>query len=738
MKFTDASKCPSPACACNFVAFGDNLISPRHFTTTKNQPKVLLNGSKFINFFEPFKTEIMFGDESSVFGTPSGSVDASVWKPHPSHDLSNHNSKLNTWAPPGTRNKDFVYDDASAKAAWNSGRSGANIGGDKPLVNAWGPPELVSNDLALETELMQMSIGKPPEQYVGHGGPPQWGRQEVNQATPWDVDANGMARPPFGGPEGMPGPPPGRGFMQQPMHFDNGNQQWRQWDNDFGGNKGPEFPGPEFPGPPFGAPQIPGQFNHGRMNNFVPPQQGNFNERMPFQIRNGPPLHHGGPHQPQQPWMDNKFGGHQMHHPMNQPNPQGRFPFGHPGQQPPPNGPPNLMIFPFGHPGQQPPPNGPPNLMMSGRPPLMAMQPPHHPHHPTNPPPNFQMGTFQPSMPNDDAFWQDPNGELRKWQRDTGTAVWGDPAKQNSSEIRRWIQPPSDSDEENILTPDPLREGKEDMESGWGPPPAPPGQKGQPGNVMPQPMNPMGWNEPIQRGPPQTGQFVPPGPAAFHPGPVPTGPPANGWGGNPSSADWTRSGAVAFQQQGGFDNFHANAANTNNQPEDARRLADKIRLLERKGYLDVSLLNNINNQPPAILQQLNHMLHRVQQLDALEMQAKRICFDPQKKAELDKLHEAIDEEKRDLEEYKNQIHAALRGSSGSTDEMPSEEQLQDLAPTSLGSGVGQLCLNFVKNFASNQKNPKITFQIFLTFAFSEKNTPTQNYVYAFFLNSKII
>lgn len=28
-------------------------------------------------------------------------------------------------------------------------------------------------------------------------------------------------------------------------------------------------------------------------------------------------------------------------------------------------------------------------------------------------------------------IWKDPNGDVRKWQRDTGTTCWGDP---NSSE----------------------------------------------------------------------------------------------------------------------------------------------------------------------------------------------------------------------------------------------------------------------------------------------------------------
>lgn len=32
-------------------------------------------------------------------------------------------------------------------------------------------------------------------------------------------------------------------------------------------------------------------------------------------------------------------------------------------------------------------------------------------------------------------MWQDPDGDMRKWQRDTGVAVWGDPEKQPSEHI---------------------------------------------------------------------------------------------------------------------------------------------------------------------------------------------------------------------------------------------------------------------------------------------------------------
>lgn len=36
----------------------------------------------------------------------------------------------------------------------------------------------------------------------------------------------------------------------------------------------------------------------------------------------------------------------------------------------------------------------------------------------------------------EDSMWQDPNGDVRKWQRDTGTAIWGDPDKQPSSFLK--------------------------------------------------------------------------------------------------------------------------------------------------------------------------------------------------------------------------------------------------------------------------------------------------------------
>ncbi|OZC09278.1 hypothetical protein X798_03618 [Onchocerca flexuosa] len=62
------------------------------------------------------------------------------------------------------------------------------------------------------------------------------------------------------------------------------------------------------------------------------------------------------------------------------------------------------------------------------------------------------------SFMGENAVWQDPEGEVRKWQRDTGTAAWGDPEKQQK-EIKRWLIPAgkeydnSDSESSRAIAP---------------------------------------------------------------------------------------------------------------------------------------------------------------------------------------------------------------------------------------------------------------------------------------------
>ncbi|VDD91418.1 unnamed protein product [Enterobius vermicularis] len=79
------------------------------------------------------------------------------------------------------------------------------------------------------------------------------------------------------------------------------------------------------------------------------------------------------------------------------------------------------------------------------------------------------MGPVNSSAPSnsfmgEDSVWQDPNQELRKWQRDTGTAIWGDPEKQ-TREIRRWLPPLEDEDGLSTSS-DPKR--KKIIPLGWG------------------------------------------------------------------------------------------------------------------------------------------------------------------------------------------------------------------------------------------------------------------------------
>ena len=224
------------------------------------------------------------------------------------------------------------------------------------------------------------------------------------------------------------------------------------------------------------------------------------------------------------------------------------------------------------------------------------------------------------------------------------------------------------------MTPDPLRgEGKEEVETGWGPPPAPPGQKSS--SMAPiAPVAAGGWSEP-PRGPPPSNFGMPPTPNNFHQG-VPPGPPANGWGGPPQSgpvgsADWTRSGppnaVSAFQQpppMGGFDTF----GQPLQQNDHTRRLADKLRMACNKGLLDMDLLVNTAhtfNTPNAsnTMKLLTEMFDKVAELEHLEGQAKQMELQG-RKPEYDQTHLQIGAVKNALNDYREKIHAALSQKAG--------------------------------------------------------------------------
>jgi hypothetical protein len=78
-------------------------------------------------------------------------------------------------------------------------------------------------------------------------------------------------------------------------------------------------------------------------------------------------------------------------------------------------------------------------------------------------------------------MWQDPNAKLRKWQRETGTSVWGygkvihnytgirpifrDPEKQTNTPIQRWQQF-TEEDEVEARSSSTLMKGGEVIEEG--------------------------------------------------------------------------------------------------------------------------------------------------------------------------------------------------------------------------------------------------------------------------------
>lgn len=266
-------------------------------------------------------------------------------------------------------------------------------------------------------------------------------------------------------------------------------------------------------------------------------------------MRNGPPHMQPSGNQ-QQPWMGNKYGN------------ENRFQtYGAPPQTGPMNMVPPSMVGqrgafmappPLGgahpHPGMQPPPmhQMPPNPHMNAPAPQSGHQGG-----------QFSVGTFStaglggmgnfqsntPAVPpiNDDSVWHDPNGDLRKWQRDTGTAAWGDPTKQAGQAIRRWQQAdendPLGSNNPNLsstatphsaslppqqspdLKKSTTQDEDETTETGWGelpplngggpiqhaPPPGPGPQHGSSGAWMigsgpaqPQPLAPQNSNAPPQ------------------------------------------------------------------------------------------------------------------------------------------------------------------------------------------------------------------------------------------------
>ncbi|CAD5228798.1 unnamed protein product [Bursaphelenchus okinawaensis] len=567
---------------------------------------------------------MIFTEEANYFNKQT---DNSVWKPP--QDMSNGSgppnaSKLNTWAGK-QRHKDNSlgsgsFNGTDDEKGWSTGNA-RQTPQDQSKV-PWS--DGLNSENGIENDFLQMNLG--PNQMLKMPPPGgQWGR-EVNQSTPWEVESRGGGFPANEGPAGR--------FMGGGgVSMDNGTGQWRSWEHE--GFQQKEF----HPGFPIG-----GMPNHKMPNNFYGGgqnfmmQQGFGDNRM---MRNGPP--HMNQQQPGQPW-GNKYAGGQRNAPGG-----GFQQFGGPPQ----GGHMNMM---------------PPSMMervMGPPPPPLAQQHhgrgPHHPHggpppppmHPIppmpaqNPPGGFSVGTFNShgtSMVNDDSFWHDPNGDLRKWQRDTGTAHWGDPAKQQGMKgqpIRRWTQVDPDDDNlvgssaNNQASPDSLKKDDENhiTEMGWGELPPlngttttpttanPPPQssapttlnsgwmgsapQGGPSGIMPQAQAPgAGWTD-SPRNPLPPNNFMPQG--QF--------PPNNFYGSNlPPSNEWSTrppGNNMSYGQQ-------QQQPHMFDQPSNNKDIVEKLRVASAKGLIDINMFTQNGPLSSNTVKLLNNMLEVFTEVEELE------------------------------------------------------------------------------------------------------------------------
>ncbi|KAI6190971.1 M-domain domain-containing protein [Aphelenchoides bicaudatus] len=649
------------------------------------------------------------------------------WKPH-SHMQAGgppNASKLNTWANKRNKGGGNMFP-GHPSHNFNGGSNTPPYKGGWQEGNRHTPSDKVPWSDPLQDQMLDsfcddmfgMNLNGPGKMGIpphGGNGAPQWGRGEINQTTPWDVDNSRNAN--FN-PEGMPGTGPR--FMQQ-MNMDNGTGQWRSWEHDGGFPKDFHHGQPGGFPPHMGGPgKMHGNFYNGAGNNFIM-QQG-FNDRM----NHGAPFV---PHQHPAPTY-NKHGNN------------GRFQPPYPQAAPMNVMPPTMMNRPYIGPPSLASAHNLPPPQMHQIPPNMQTGPVGHQNHPSAGAGGNQfsvgtfssatvgmvnIGTFQPNSSaappvndemgemaryaNSDLIWHDPNGDLRKWQRDTGTAAWGDPAKQSGQPIKRWQQ----VDENDPLggqhsagtnsasnssapqqSPDLLKKSadeEETTETGWGdlpplngaPLPQPQISAGPAGHyAQPQPLaaqNPnapppgSAWSDP-QRSMPMN---MPP---STHAG--------NFYGGQASSGtptDWSRmsfsgsgfSGGNTPQIPGSFEgtqNGSVQQPSSNVPGQDAstgstNEIADKLRMAASKGWIDPAVFcsnNKLSTHTASLLNQLINRLtlyeqntQKIDQLKRQEASGTSSANGSPQRAELDRLVRETTQISNELAELRQNIHSSVEG-----------------------------------------------------------------------------
>uniref|UniRef100_A0A1I7TZD4 M_domain domain-containing protein n=1 Tax=Caenorhabditis tropicalis TaxID=1561998 RepID=A0A1I7TZD4_9PELO len=202
------------------------------------------------------------------------------------------------------------------------------------------------------------------------------------------------------------------------------------------------------------------------------------------------------------------------------------------------------------------------------------------------------------------SVWHDPNGELKKWQRDTGVSHWGDPDKQSERAINLWtVAEGADEDLETALNRCPVPQKKGDDNQRF-PFPIPPKR----------PIVVTGWGELPENDPnnpnksestifDENNRFADV-PTEHNPWYLPNSTFLN----DNSTGSWVQGGTIPINEPG-------------SNPQIA--VAGMLKNAVDKGYLDPSV-TMLANLPPIILKYVNMLLIKIPALESVENELKQI------------------------------------------------------------------------------------------------------------------
>ncbi|VDM98676.1 unnamed protein product [Thelazia callipaeda] len=203
------------------------------------------------------------------------------------------------------------------------------------------------------------------------------------------------------------------------------------------------------------------------------------------------------------------------------------------------------------------------------------------------------------SFMGENAVWQDPEGEVRKWQRDTGTAVWGDPEKQQK-EIKRWIVPAGKEHE----SPDCDSGSRVIVPLGWG---ILPSRSGTGGAAPTSSNSALSWPRNTQE--------------------TAAGASNSGWGGSRLVSRSTRPvystlwELLAEHQPSPLESAWVPDTNAT-MPASTQQIVGQLRQAVAKGIVDVALLSK--PLPNEALSEMHTLLSRIPVLDQAENDLARL------------------------------------------------------------------------------------------------------------------